>query len=74
VIVSAGAIPGTRQSHQITAAELEAESGRLLTAGARLAAVAAHDDGPPLRVVYVFCSGPPDTRTELEVRLDPARR
>lgn len=69
----AAAVPGTRRSHRITAAELEAEAGRLLTAGARLAAVAAHDDGNALRVVYVFCSGPPDTRTELEVRLDPAR-
>ncbi len=62
--------PGTRQV--ITAAELKAEAGRLLTAGARLATVAAHDDGDQLRVVYVFCSGPPDRRAELEVLLDPA--
>lgn len=69
----AGAAAGTRQTHQVTAGELEAEAARLLAGGSRLAAVAAHDDQDALRVVYVFCSGPPDTRTELEVRLDPAR-
>jgi Ni,Fe-hydrogenase III large subunit/Ni,Fe-hydrogenase III component G len=62
-----------RQTHQITAGELAAEAARLLTAGYRLAAVAAHDDSRTLRVVYVFCAGPPDLRTELEVRLNPAR-
>jgi len=62
-----------RQTHQITAGELTAEAARLLTAGYRLAAVAAHDDSRALRVVYVFCAGPPDQRAELEVRLDPAR-
>ncbi len=35
--------------------------------------VAAHDDQDLLRVVYVFCAGPPDRRAELEVRLNPAR-
>ena len=61
-----------RQAHQITADELAAEASRLLGEGYRLAAVAAHDDSPALRVVYVFCAGPPDRRAELEVRLDPA--
>ncbi len=61
-----------RQAHQITADELAAEAARLLGEGYRLAAVAAHDDSPALRVVYVFCAGPPDRRAELEVRLDPA--
>lgn len=62
-----------RQARQITAGELAAEAGRLLADGYRLAAVAAHDDDSAVRVVYVFCAGPPDRRTELEVRLDPAR-
>jgi Ni,Fe-hydrogenase III component G len=62
-----------RQCHQIAAGELTAEAARLLAAGYRLAAVAAHDDERALRVVYAFCAGPPDRRTELEVRLDPAR-
>ena len=60
-----------RQACQITAGELAAEAGRLFAAGYRLAAVAAHDDRRALRVVYVFCAGPPDRRAELEVRLDP---
>jgi Ni,Fe-hydrogenase III large subunit/Ni,Fe-hydrogenase III component G len=62
-----------RQAHQVTAGELAAEAARLLGEGYRLAAVAAHDDSRALRVVYVFCAGPPDRRAELEVRLDPAR-
>ena len=62
-----------RQAHQITAGELAAEAARLLGEGYRLAVVAAHDDQHALRVVYVFCAGPPDRRAELEVRLDPAR-
>ena len=62
-----------RQAHQITAGELAAEAARLFGEGYRLAAVAAHDDSRALRVVYVFCAGPPDRRAELEVRLDPAR-
>ena len=62
-----------RQAHQITAGELAAEAARLLAAGYRLAMVAAHDDQDALRVVYVFCAGPPDRRAELEVRLDPVR-
>ncbi|HUZ25528.1 MAG TPA: NADH-quinone oxidoreductase subunit C [Streptosporangiaceae bacterium] len=62
-----------RQRSQVTAGELEAEAARLLAEGYRLAAVAAHDDDRGLRVVYVFCAGPPDRRAELEVGLDPAR-
>lgn len=62
-----------RQRHQIAAGELTAQAARLLDAGYRLAAVAAHDDELALRVVYVFCAGPPDRRAELEVRLHPAR-
>jgi Ni,Fe-hydrogenase III large subunit/Ni,Fe-hydrogenase III component G len=62
-----------RQARQVTAGELAPEAARLLAAGYRLAVVAAHDDQDALRVVYVFCAGPPDRRAELEVRLDPAR-
>ena len=62
-----------RQARQVTAGELAAEASRLLAAGYRLAMVAAHDDQDALRVVYVFCAGPPDRRAELEVRLDPGR-
>ena len=36
----------------------------------RLALVSGHDDGELLRAVYLFTSGPPDTRVELHVPLD----
>jgi Ni,Fe-hydrogenase III large subunit/Ni,Fe-hydrogenase III component G len=62
-----------RQAIPVTAGELVTEAARLLAEGYRLAAAAAHDDDRALRVVYVFCAGPPDRRAELEVRLDPAR-
>jgi Ni,Fe-hydrogenase III large subunit len=45
----------------------------LLGGGHRPALVAAHHDEDAVRIVYLFVSGPPDTRTELHVRLDPAR-
>ncbi|MEU5422274.1 NADH-quinone oxidoreductase subunit C [Streptomyces sp. NPDC020799] len=57
--------------------ELPGRAADLLVDGHRLALVAAHHDGPAapggpaVRVVYLFVSGPPDTRTELHVRLDP---
>ena len=38
----------------------------LLTAGFRLALVAAHDDRDTLRIVYLFLAGWPDRRVELE--------
>ena len=68
-----GTEQAARQARQVTAGELAAEAARLLAAGYRLAMVAAHDDQDALRVVYVFCAGPPDRRAELEVRLDPGR-
>ncbi|MFC5721663.1 NADH-quinone oxidoreductase subunit C [Streptomyces gamaensis] len=58
-------------------AELPAKAAALLLAGHRLALVAAHHDeegapgGRAVRVVLLFLTGPPDTRTELHVRLDP---
>ena len=71
--VGSGIAQRARQTCQITAGELTAEAARLFAEGYRLAAVAARDDQHTLRVVYVFCAGPPDRRAELEVRLDPAR-
>ena len=56
-------------------AELSEQAAALLEDGFRLGLVAAHDDGPTLRVVYLFLAGPPDRRIELEVTLpadDPA--
>ena len=52
---------------------LPASAGQLLAGGYRLALVAAHDDGDALRVVYLLTSGPPDSRVELHIRLDPHR-
>jgi Ni,Fe-hydrogenase III large subunit/Ni,Fe-hydrogenase III component G len=57
----------------VTAAVLVDRAAALLAQGARLALVAAHHDPTALRVVYLFTAGPPDTRTELHLRLDPAR-
>ncbi|MCH5674840.1 hydrogenase large subunit [Streptomyces gilvus] len=62
-----------RTAHEISATELPGKAEALLTDGHRLALVAAHHDGVGVRVVYLFVSGPPDTRTELHVRLDPDR-
>lgn len=65
--------PVLRETRELTAGELPAEAARLFADGYRLAAVAAHDDPGALRVVYVFCAGPPDRRAELAVRLSPDR-
>lgn len=62
-----------RTTHEIDATELPLRAERLLADGHRLALIAAHHDDDGLRVVYLFVSGPPDTRTELHVRLDPDR-
>ncbi|HEY3687204.1 MAG TPA: NADH-quinone oxidoreductase subunit C [Streptosporangiaceae bacterium] len=59
-------------------ARLRERAAALLTRGYRLALVSAthdgpgHPDGPAIRVVYLFTSGPPDSRVELRLRLDPA--
>ncbi|MBM9510182.1 hydrogenase large subunit [Actinacidiphila acididurans] len=52
--------------------ELPAAAEQLLADGGRLALVAAHHDADAVRIVHLFVSGPPDTRTELHTRLDPA--
>ncbi|MBX7553423.1 NADH-quinone oxidoreductase subunit C [Streptomyces sp. NPDC004232] len=62
-----------RTTHEISLVELPRRAEELLTGGHRLALVAAHHDERGIRVVYVFAAGPPDTRTELHVRLDPDR-
>ena len=56
-------------------AQLREQAEALFEDGFRLGLVAAHDDGPTLRVVYLFLAGSPDRRIELEVTLpahDPA--
>ncbi|WP_240167416.1 NADH-quinone oxidoreductase subunit C [Streptomyces noursei] len=71
--------PAIREITHITASELPKYAGDLFAAGHRIALVAAHHDteqapgGRAVRVVYLFTSGPPDTRTELQVRLDADR-
>jgi Ni,Fe-hydrogenase III large subunit/Ni,Fe-hydrogenase III component G len=61
------------------AAALAAHTTRLLDDGHRLALVAAHHDTQErpgdnaIRVVYLFTAGPPDRRTELILRTDPAQ-
>ncbi|MFI2200490.1 NADH-quinone oxidoreductase subunit C [Streptomyces sp. NPDC020192] len=62
-----------RTTEEISASELPCRFEELLTGGHRLALVAPHHDEHGIRVVYLFAAGPPDTRTELHVRLDPDR-
>lgn len=62
--------------------EVAARMSDLLADGYRLALVAAHHDDPAapgsvaaepaLRIVYLLVAGPPDSRVELHLRLDPA--
>lgn len=59
---------GTREVDDLRGAAAE-----LLAAGHRLALVAAHDDGPQLRVVHVFTHAATDARTELVVRVPRER-
>jgi Ni,Fe-hydrogenase III large subunit/Ni,Fe-hydrogenase III component G len=53
-------------------AQLSEQAAALFEDGFRLGLVAAHDDGPTLRVVYLFLAASPDRRIELQVTL-PAR-
>ncbi|MEV0171985.1 NADH-quinone oxidoreductase subunit C [Streptomyces sp. NPDC050803] len=62
-----------RTTFEVSPATLPQHAEELLTRGHRLALVAAHIDETGPRVVYLFTSGPPDTRTELHVRLHPDR-
>ncbi|WP_301124520.1 NADH-quinone oxidoreductase subunit C [Streptomyces cacaoi] len=63
----------TRTVHDIPATELAKQAEALLSTGHRLALIAAHHDPDAIRIVYLFVAGPPDTRTELHVRLDSGR-
>jgi len=66
--------PGSlRESFHVPADGLTAAAGTLLTGGYRLALVSAVDSAGPLRVVYLFTSGPPDRRVELVVDVDRQR-
>ncbi len=56
-----------RIAQDVAPEDLVAEVAGLLDAGFRLGLVAAHDDGPTLRVVYLFLAGGPDRRIELVV-------
>ena len=62
-----------RTAHEVNTGELPKRAEALLRDGHRLALVAAHHDVDAVRLVYLFVSGPPDTRIELHARLDPAR-
>jgi Ni,Fe-hydrogenase III large subunit/Ni,Fe-hydrogenase III component G len=65
------------RTEPIEPTQLRQRAAELLKQGHRLALVAAHHDteetpdGPAIRVVYLFVAGPPDSRTELHLRLDP---
>jgi Ni,Fe-hydrogenase III large subunit/Ni,Fe-hydrogenase III component G len=64
-----------RTSRTLAPAELSEQAAALFENGFRLGLVAAHDDGPTLRVVYLFLAGSPDRRVELSVTVpadDPA--
>jgi len=62
-----------RRAGVVRAAELVDAAAALLAQGMRLALVSGHDDGDELRDVYLFTSGPPDTRVELHLIVDPAQ-
>jgi Ni,Fe-hydrogenase III large subunit/Ni,Fe-hydrogenase III component G len=59
-----------RRSIDVTSEELLPAATALLGHGYRLALVAAVDASWPMRVVYLFTSGPPDRRIELVLGLD----
>jgi Ni,Fe-hydrogenase III large subunit/Ni,Fe-hydrogenase III component G len=62
-----------RTIEDLDATRLADRAQALLADGHRLALMAAHHDQDAVRVVYLFLAGAPDTRTELHVRLDPAK-
>ena len=59
-----------RSSAVVPPQELVGVASELLAGGMRLALVSGHDDGASLRVVYLFTSGAPDLRIEIQVPLD----
>ena len=59
-----------RSSAMVSPDELVAVASELFACGMRLALVSGHDDGEAMRVVYLFTSGPPDVRIEIQVPLN----
>lgn len=64
--------PDGRNRSSVTVApdELPGLASDLFGRGMRLALVSGHDDGVSMRAVYLFTSGPPDVRAEIQVPLD----
>jgi Ni,Fe-hydrogenase III large subunit/Ni,Fe-hydrogenase III component G len=62
-----------RHITEVTPDTLRSEAAALLADGFRLALVAGHDDGPTLRIVYLFLAGAPDRRRELQVSVPRSR-
>jgi len=66
--------PGSvRTSVELPADALSATAAALFQRGYRLALVAALDGHGPMRVTYLFTSGPPDRRIELDIEVDRRR-
>ena len=61
-----------RSSAVVSPDQLGGVASELFARGMRLALVSGHDDGVAMRVVYLFTSGPPDVRIEIQVPLDRA--
>jgi Ni,Fe-hydrogenase III large subunit/Ni,Fe-hydrogenase III component G len=62
-------VSARRDARRVSADEHAAATAELLTAGYRLALVAAHDDRDAVRIVSLFLAGHPDRRTELTLTL-----
>jgi Ni,Fe-hydrogenase III large subunit/Ni,Fe-hydrogenase III component G len=62
-------VTAQRSARTVSAEERPGATEELLTAGYRLALVAAHDDGDAVRIVSLFLAGNPDRRVELTVAL-----
>src|SRR5207342_1048859 len=61
------AVTAQRIRRAVSADEQPEASEELLSAGYRLALVAAHDDGDAVRIVSLFLAGNPDRRVELSL-------
>jgi Ni,Fe-hydrogenase III large subunit/Ni,Fe-hydrogenase III component G len=68
------AVAAAREQRRIAPAELAETAAALLADGYRLALVAAHDDGPALRVVYLFLArGGRRVEVQVQVPADDPR-
>jgi len=70
VPVALGPAGNHRVAGTVAAQDLVGAARALFAKGMRLALVSGHDDGRSMRAVYLFTSGPPDTRVELHVPLE----